>query len=67
MPPVFLELDGIVLDKLEAPIVLDEIGHEQTRKIVVDVRKFEDSVDDCRRRSASARFYEKFNCVLNEG
>ncbi len=55
----------MVLD-FETAIVTDEIGNQQARKFVVDVRQFEDGVDDFGRGSASAGAGEKIDCVLNE-
>ena len=39
------EFDGVVVD-LEATIVSNEVRHEQSRELVVDVRELENRIDD---------------------
>jgi hypothetical protein len=43
-----------LFDDLEATIVADEIGYEESREFVIDVREFENCVNDLRRSRASA-------------
>src|SRR5205085_9513201 len=45
MTVVYQQFDRVV-DDFEASVFADEIGHEQTCKLVIDVRKFEDGVDN---------------------
>ncbi len=54
MTVILRQFDGVVLDDLEASIVSDEIGYELSSEFVIDVREFEDGVDDLRRSGASA-------------
>jgi hypothetical protein len=48
------QFDRVVFDEFEAPIVSNQIGNQQTGEFVVDMRQFEDGVDNLGSSSAAA-------------
>jgi hypothetical protein len=42
----------VVIDDFEPPIISDEIGNKKSSEFIVDVREFEDSIDDFRSSGA---------------